>query len=271
MPEPQGEPQAIGRALVVEDTTAHAEQLVRYLGELGAQATIASHGGGVVEQAARTLPDVIFLDLGLPDISGWTVLARLEADPRTRAIPVVVVTVADAKLQALAAGACAYLQKPVTRADLQATLRGGVGARPQAKARVVPPPPPRSSGPLLLVAEDAPVSAAAVCDYLATKGYRLVVAANGLEAVAIARRERPALILMDVQMPEMDGLEATRQLRADPDRALAQTPIIALTALAMRGDEERCLAAGATVYLAKPVRLKELAETVGKLLGSAGA
>jgi CheY-like chemotaxis protein len=80
---------------------------------------------------------------------------------------------------------------------------------------------------------------------------------------------RPALILMDVQMPMMDGLTAIRELRADS--AFKDVPIIALTALAMSGDRERCLAAGATDYMSKPVKLKELAELVEKLLPHTGA
>ena len=94
-------------------------------------------------------------------------------------------------------------------------------------------------------------------------------ALNGLIAVQLARELRPALILMDIQMPMMDGLTATRELRADA--AFKEVPIIALTALAMSGDRERCLAAGATDYMSKPVELKELAALMEKLLGKRDA
>ena len=96
----------------------------------------------------------------------------------------------------------------------------------------------------------------------------VVVARNGDEAVDLARSESPDLILMDVQMPGMDGLEATRRIRADADpetglrTSLADVPIIALTALAMPGDRERCLEAGANEYLGKPVSLRRLVETI---------
>jgi CheY-like chemotaxis protein len=83
-------------------------------------------------------------------------------------------------------------------------------------------------------------------------------------AVECVRERRPALILMDIQMPVMDGLAAIREIRADPQSA--DTPIVALTALAMPGDRERCLAAGSTDYLSKPVSLKTLAELVRRLL-----
>jgi CheY-like chemotaxis protein len=90
------------------------------------------------------------------------------------------------------------------------------------------------------------------------------VAENGAEALALAETHRPDLILMDIQMPKVDGLTAIRQMRANP--VMAPIPIIALTALAMPADQEKCLAAGANAYLAKPVRLKSLVETMQRLL-----
>ncbi len=92
------------------------------------------------------------------------------------------------------------------------------------------------------------------------KGCEVLAVRTGLSAIALAREQRPDLILMDVQMPEMDGLETTRRLRTDP--ALRRTPIIALTALAMPGDREHCLEAGMDDYLSKPIGLKELFGTV---------
>jgi CheY-like chemotaxis protein len=97
-------------------------------------------------------------------------------------------------------------------------------------------------------------------DYLEAKGCCVVVAHDGHEAIAQVQQQRPDLILMDIQMPNMDGLEATRRLRSDV--RTADIPVIALTALAMPGDRERCLEAGADAYLSKPVRLRELAELV---------
>jgi hypothetical protein len=100
--------------------------------------------------------------------------------------------------------------------------------------------------------------------YLEAKGYRVRLARNGTEALELARMENPQLILMDIQMPGMDGLQAIRRIREDDE--LKETPIIALTALAMPGDRDRCLAAGANEYLAKPVHLRLLVERVTALL-----
>lgn len=124
---------------------------------------------------------------------------------------------------------------------------------------------PNSQGIVLLV-EDNASNVETISDYLRFKGYTLVIASNGIEALVKAEEINPDLILMDIQMPVMDGLEATRRLRADP--RFTSTPIIALTALAMTGDRERCIEAGATDYLSKPVSLKELTKKIRNLLPS---
>lgn len=108
----------------------------------------------------------------------------------------------------------------------------------------------------ILLAEDNNANMLSISSYLQAKGYSLLIARNGQEAVTLAQQEQPDLILMDIQMPVMDGLEAMRHIRRHP--AIATTPIIALTALAMEHDRDRCLAAGATDYLSKPVKLKQL-------------
>ena len=118
--------------------------------------------------------------------------------------------------------------------------------------------------PLLLLAEDNEANIATFREYLEAKGYRVLVARQGVEAIAQAQAQHPVLILMDVQMPGMDGLEAIRRIRMDD--ACKTTPIIALTALAMTGDRERCLAAGADDYLSKPVQLRTIAERIAALL-----
>jgi PAS domain S-box-containing protein len=122
-----------------------------------------------------------------------------------------------------------------------------------------------AAGMCILLAEDNEANIRGMGEYLQDRGYDVVVARNGQEALGMAVARRPALILMDIQMPTMDGLEATRRLRGLPE--FAATPIIALTALAMPGDRERCLAAGANDYLTKPVSLKGLVETMQQWLG----
>jgi len=116
----------------------------------------------------------------------------------------------------------------------------------------------------ILVADDNEDNTSTISTYLKAKGYNLLLAANGQEAIALALAHHPDLVLMDIQMPDVDGLEAIRQIRQEP--TLATVPIVALTALAMVGDRDRCLAAGATVYLSKPVKLKVLITLIQTLL-----
>lgn len=116
----------------------------------------------------------------------------------------------------------------------------------------------------LLMAEDHEATALTVREYLESYGYNVIVAHDGVEARAQAEKVRPHLILMDLQMPVMNGLDAITYLRAD--RRFASTPIIALTALSLPGDRERCFQAGANEYLSKPVRLKVLLHTIETLL-----
>ncbi len=118
----------------------------------------------------------------------------------------------------------------------------------------------------VLLAEDNEATIQLFTDYLMAKGYHVVVARNGSEAIERVMEEMPSIILMDIQMPGMDGLEAIRIIRAD--RALPHIPIIALTALAMAGDRERCLNTGADDYLSKPVSLRQLIQTIQAHLGN---
>ena len=120
--------------------------------------------------------------------------------------------------------------------------------------------------PLILLAEDNEANISTFTSYLSVKGHRIIIAKNGYEAIDLAQSQKPDLILMDIQMPEMDGLEAMQHIRQDPE--LADVPIIALTALVMKGDQERCLAAGANDYLSKPIKLKVLLGTIQQWLKS---
>ncbi len=117
---------------------------------------------------------------------------------------------------------------------------------------------------LILLVEDNEIGVEAMRDYLSANDYQVIVACNGMDAIHMADEWKPDLILMDVQMPDMDGLEATSKIRANPNHA--HIPIIALTALAMPGDRERCLQAGVNEYLSKPVSMKHLLQVMAMQL-----
>jgi PAS domain S-box-containing protein len=253
---------AIRKVLIVEDSPTSAAQLVRYLDELGVAAVTHSQGEGTLKQVIEHQPDLIVLDVLLPDTSGWEVLERLKAESLTQGIPVVIMSVMDDRAYGLHLGAVEYLVKPFTRQDVQHILQRlmhtdklDAPANPQDEA---------TASPIVLLAEDNEASIATMFDYLTVKGYQVVVARNGTEAIARAHEIQPSVILMDIQMPGMDGLEAIKRIRTQS--VLSRIPIIALTALAMPGDQERCIQAGASSYMSKPVSLRGLVSEIERHL-----
>ncbi|NET08192.1 MAG: response regulator [Symploca sp. SIO2B6] len=160
-------------------------------------------------------------------------------------------------------GAAEYLLKPLSREKLHSAL-GNIWPEAETQASISVNLPEQQQTPLILVAEDNETNISTLWHYLPKIGYRLALAQNGREAIIKAKQQKPQLILMDLQMPEMDGLEAMHRIRADKETAAI--PIIALTALAMPGDRDKCLAAGANDYMTKPVSLKHLASTIKRIL-----
>lgn len=184
---------------------------------------------------------------------------------------------------AQALGIDAYLTKPIRQSQLLECfchlLCGVVPASsPDASASAASPLITRhtltethaTTVPRLLLAEDNPVNQKVACKMLEKLGYRVDVAGNGQEAVAAHERAPYPLIFMDCQMPELDGFEATALIRKMEGKS-AHTPIVAMTANAMQGDRERCLAAGMDDYVAKPIRPKELQTVLETWLGHRAA
>jgi PAS domain S-box-containing protein len=162
----------------------------------------------------------------------------------------------------LGVGSCFTIDLPYTNLGSQA------GSLPPAQESTPPlslaNAPTSDQPPLVLLAEDNPDNVATISTYLEAKGYGILLAGNGWEAIDLSISHQPDVILMDIQMPGMDGLEAMGQIRQQS--SLQDTPIIALTALAMKSDQERCLAAGADYYLSKPVKLKQLDNLLKEIL-----
>ncbi|WP_228038429.1 PAS domain-containing protein [Nodosilinea sp. LEGE 06152] len=255
--------------LVIEDSVEAAGILARYLQEQGLDAIVCPSGDRVMQEAVQAQPALIILDILLPDRSGWDVLRQLKASPQTQAIPVIVVSVVDERSYGLSLGASDYLVKPITRQQLQQTLESLQQRHPAplSPALIVSLPDPTHQAvdrPLILLAEDNDMNVATISSFLTASGYRLIYAKSGQEAVELTQTQAPDLILMDIQMPGMDGLQAMQLIRSDA--RFATLPIIALTALAMPGDRERCLEAGANQYLPKPVKMKELKALIQQLL-----
>jgi two-component system sensor histidine kinase/response regulator len=162
-------------------------------------------------------------------------------------------------------GAEAYLIKPIRPSELLMTIRRLLGKIEPESSSPTAAAPPISTRPLsVLVAEDNPVNQRVATALLERLGHRVTLAANGTEAVAKWCEGKFDLVLMDVQMPELDGFEATRSIRKH-ERNGTRTPIIAMTAHAMTGDRERCLEAGMDDYVSKPVRRETLVSAIARI------
>jgi CheY-like chemotaxis protein/anti-sigma regulatory factor (Ser/Thr protein kinase) len=203
--------------LLIEDDDRSAELLCIYLEGAGFSVARARDGDEGIERARQLRPSAIVLDLLLPGVSGWDVLARAKADPGLSAVPIVIVSMLDERGRGYALGAADYLVKPVQRDDLLAALR------PLTRT-AAPAGPPAT----VLAVDDDPLALELLETVLGGEGYVVLRAGGGEEALDIARRDVPALVILDLLMPGMDGFDVVEALQADP--VTAQIPVVILTA-----------------------------------------
>ncbi len=268
-PPVRSTPDLAGRlAVVVDDNAVSRGALARSL--LGWGMRVVERESGVDALAwfdgTGELPDAVLLDLQMPGMNGFAVAAEIRRRPALASVPVVVLSSGAMRGDATRCRDLrlnGYFPKPVAahelRAALESVIGGGTGGDlPDLVTRHVLRE--QSACLQVLLAEDNEVNQLLAINLLERWGHRVQVAGNGREAVELADREGVDLILMDVQMPVMDGLEATRAIRAaESARGRRRRPIVAMTANAMRGDREICLAAGMDDYLTKPIRTQDLA------------
>ena len=273
------------RVLIVDESPTRRSRLHRQLTSWGMVAESAANGPLAVERllegtAGGRRYDVGIVDLDLPGMDGLTLARTIAADPRIRSTRVVLLASAGRRgdLQLASHDAVArLLTRPVRSSHLHDCL---VSLLDRTSEHVPPPLSPQDgtavvqARPRVLVAEDNAVNQRVAVRMLEKLGYRADVVANGVEAIEALRRISYGAVLMDCQMPEMDGYEATAVIRAREGDG-RHTPIIAMTAAALQGDHQRCLDAGMDDYLSKPVRPEELAATLrrwiaGSDVGSSG-
>ena len=251
------EPRLAGRVMLIVDDNATNRRIVsayaRAWGMEPRAVATAEEALGVVRAGERV--DIAVVDHHMPGMDGTT-LAR---EMRARAPQVPLILLSSLSERSTGSGLfSAVLVKPVKMSPLFDALVGAFVPRAAvAHATQAPVQPPQADTRILLV-EDNGTNQRVATLMLKTLGYRADIASNGLEAVAAVSRERYDVVLMDIQMPELDGLEATRRIRAElpADR---QPRIVALTAHALEGEREKCLAAGMDDYLTKPLDRKALA------------
>jgi CheY-like chemotaxis protein len=266
------------RALIVDDSRTNRLILRETLGGWGCTAEEAA-GGAEAVAAVRAAQqtgapyDIILLDCHMPDMDGFAVAAALAGEPGGCGTPVMMLTSGNRGgdlVRARQAGLTAYLIKPVKRAELlaavQTALRSERRREHEAPPLAAPEAMAQRSGRILLV-EDSPDNRALILAYLRGTAFRIDIAENGEEAVHALRNTTYDLVLMDMQMPVMDGYTATREIRRwERECGREPAPILALTANAFQEDADRSLAAGCTAHLIKPIKKATLLATLGTYL-----
>jgi signal transduction histidine kinase/CheY-like chemotaxis protein len=277
---PLAETLAGRRVLVVEDQPTARHVLGQMLNSLSMQAVFASQipeAWELIEQAeSRQSPfHFALIDCLVGDEQGYELAERIQQSMTGR-VRVVMMLTTDQLRVSLAwcerIGICAYLLKPIGQGELLKAFLNGVPGDNRTDSvpdRTVTHLPVGTASSLrVLVAEDSPVNQKLLVGLLHKLGHQAVLASNGREAVEATESQQLDLILMDIQMPEMDGLEATQIIRARERRTGAHLPIIAVTAHVLPEDREKCRAAGMDDYVSKPIRFQTLAATIEKLLPS---
>jgi PAS domain S-box-containing protein len=261
------------RVLVVDDNKTNRRILAGMLQRWEMQCcSVASAAEALAElQAAGAGPTLLLTDMHMPGMDGFDLIEEIRQKPELGAVKIIMLTSAghhgDAE-RCERLDIAAYLLKPVRQVELLETLGRVLGTNEQSKATPLIARFSLSGGPepaeklRILVAEDNPVNQRLISRLLEKRGHSVVLTGNGAQALAVLEQEEFDLVLMDIQMPEMDGLEATAALRGR-ERGTRQ-PVIALTAHAMKGDPEKFLAAGMDGYLAKPIRAEELDQLLTK-------
>jgi signal transduction histidine kinase/DNA-binding response OmpR family regulator len=271
--------------LVVDDHGTNRAILEAMVSKWGMKASAAESGLSalaILERASgegRPFP-LVLLDAQMPEMDGFTLSERIRQNPKLAGVTIMMLTSGGRRGDAVRCrelGIAVYLPKPVKESELLAAMRTALGKRlPEAAGSLLVT---RHSlrearrGQRILLAEDNVFNRQLAVRLLEKRGYEVVVAGNGKETLGLWEESVPGgidLVLMDVQMPEMDGYETTAAIRGKEKERGGHVPIVAMTAHAMQGDRERCLAAGMDGYISKPIRIEEFYEEIERHI-SAGA
>jgi two-component system sensor histidine kinase/response regulator len=264
------------RVLVVDDNDVNRRVLGELLLRWKMRPTVAASGAAALraldEARANGQPfPLVLLDANMPEMDGFEVARRIRDEPRLGGATIMMLSSSgqyDESNKARQVGIATHLTKPVDQRELLAAI-GRVLAREPGQRAVLPSSMLPAELPErrlhVLLAEDNAVNQRLAASLLERRGHKVTIAGNGREALEAVRQRAFDVVLMDVQMPEMGGFEATAAIRAaEADRG-SRLPIVAMTAHAMKGDRERCLAAGMDEYITKPLDPKQLCAIVERM------
>jgi CheY-like chemotaxis protein len=266
------------RVLVVDDNATNRRILLDML----ANWSLRPRAAAGVEEAVGMLRsafregrpfEVVLTDANMPDLDGFDLAERVRDDPELASTVLMMLTSGSrpedlTRCEEL--GVVRHMTKPVKQSELLDAIVAAIGADSGERPREDPDGRARPTRPLrILLAEDSEINRRLAVALLEQPGHTVVSAKNGREALDALETESFDVVLMDVQMPEMDGLEVTRRIREREGSTGGHVPIVALTAHALKGDRERCLKAGMDGYVAKPIRPEELFLTIESVTGDA--
>ncbi|MGH9744670.1 MAG: response regulator [Candidatus Acidiferrales bacterium] len=259
--------------LVVDDNATSRQILEEMLTNWKMKPVTANSGPAALEALKRARRSgkpfqLVVADGHMPEMDGFDLAARVRQDPRLRGVTIILLTSAGRRedyARAKSVGAAVAVTKPVKQSEFWDAIVTALHVPGRQKTR-----PSAARGPArgthrrlrVLVAEDNPVNQELVLHLLERRGHAVIVAENGKQAIVALQKHKFDLVLMDVQMPEMGGIEATETIRRKEKSAGGHIPIFAMTAHAMPGDRERCLAAGMDGYIPKPIDPKLFLQTI---------
>jgi len=267
------------RVLVVDDNLTNCRILEEMLRSWGASPTVVTAAREAILSLEEAMESgepyrLILTDAHMPETDGFSLSEQIKRDPALSTTIIMMLTSGDqpgdvARCEQL--GIAAYLMKPVKQSELLDAILLAMGvtvAEDEASGERVVRQPPGLPTMRILLAEDSLVNQKVAVALLGREGHSVVVANNGREAIDEFDSQDFDLILMDVQMPEMDGFEATAAIRIEEKQTGGHIPIIAMTAYALKGDRERCLEAGMDSYVAKPIHAEVLFEAMTAVIGA---
>lgn len=265
--------------LIVDDNATNRRILTEYTAAWDMRPVAVENSQAALETLRSAhcagLPfRVLLLDRRMPGIDGFTLAERVQSDPQL-AQPIIMMLTSDGQrgdgARCREMGICAYLVKPIHKADLLRAVRLALGHDPGQPSALITRHSLRESRRKLsiLVAEDNPVNRTVILSLLQKLGHTVTLADDGRQVLTLAESQHFDLLFMDIQMPKLDGLSATAELRRWESGRGSHLPIIAMTASVLPADRERCLAAGMDAYISKPVDFDVVQEEIERCCGAA--